>query len=201
MFNSKPWFQQIFRPAANTLAHLGISANQVTLCTITLSLAVGAYACILPTEPITFAAIIAVMLVRLAFNHIDGLLAREHHMATPLGGILNEFADIISDIALFLPLALVPGLSQWLVYLVVLGGVVTETAGIVAVTIGARRREDGPMSKKPRGLVFAVILLVLATGGAAQDWMNDLLAGVLPLIVLTIVLRIHGAVREAHSAC
>lgn len=179
----------------------GVSANQVTLCTIALSLLGGAVTCAWPAKPEPFAFIILVMLVRLAFNHIDGLLAREHHMATPLGGILNEFSDIISDITLFLPLALVSGISPWLVFLVVLGGVVTETAGIVAVTIGARRREDGPLSKKPRGIVFGIIFIVLAGGGGAQEWMNILLACVLPLIVLTVILRIRGAVREAQTVC
>ena len=81
-----------------------------------------------------------VLFLRMALNAIDGMLAREHHMASRLGAVLNELGDVISDTALYLPLALVPGVPAfWLVSAVVLA-VISEMTGVVAVQIGAERR-------------------------------------------------------------
>jgi len=195
-FDSKVFFQMLFRPAANFMARAGVTANQVTASTILLSLAAGTTVFSWPEQRWPLIMILSVMFVRLAFNHIDGMLAREHDMITPLGGILNELSDVISDIALFLPLAAISGIAPWPVFLAVLFGVITEMAGVVGLTIGASRREDGPLSKKPRGICFAIIILAIILGEPPGGWMNVLLIALLPLMVLTIINRVTGAIRE-----
>lgn len=195
-FNSKVFFQMLFRPAANFMAKAGITANQVTTSTIILSLSAGTAVFIWPSQRWPLISILSVLFIRLAFNHIDGMLAREHGMVTPLGSILNELSDVISDIALFLPLAAIVGIAHWPVFLVVLFGVITEIAGIVGLTIGASRREDGPLSKKPRGACFAIIILTIILGETPGSWMNILLIALLPLLVLTIFNRVIGAIKE-----
>ena len=195
-FDSKVFFQKLFRPAANLMARAGVTANQVTASTILLSLAAGAAVCSWPEQRWPLIMILSIMFVRLAFNHIDGMLAREHGMVTPLGGILNELSDVISDISLFLPLATISGIAPWPVFLAVLFGVITEMAGVVGLTIGAGRREDGPLSKKPRGVCFAIIILAIILGEPPGGWMNVLLIALLPLMVLTIIKRVTGAIRE-----
>jgi CDP-diacylglycerol--glycerol-3-phosphate 3-phosphatidyltransferase len=35
----------------------------------------------------------------MALNAIDGMLAREHDMQSPLGAMLNELGDVLSDVA------------------------------------------------------------------------------------------------------
>jgi CDP-diacylglycerol--glycerol-3-phosphate 3-phosphatidyltransferase len=186
----------LFRPAANFMARAGVTANQVTASTILLSLAAGTAVFSRPEQRWPLIMILSVMFVRLAFNHIDGMLAREHGMLTPLGGILNELSDVISDIALFLPLAAISGIAPWPVFLAVLFGVITEMAGVIGLTIGAGRREDGPLSKKPRGICFAIIILAIILGEPPGGWMNVLLIALLPLMVLTIINRVTGAIRE-----
>jgi CDP-diacylglycerol--glycerol-3-phosphate 3-phosphatidyltransferase len=178
------------------MARAGVTANQVTASTILLSLCTGAAVCLWPGQRWPLIAILSAVFVRLAFNHIDGMLAREHGMATPLGGILNELSDVISDAALFLPLAAISGIATWPVFLAVLLGVITEMAGVVGLAIGAGRREDGPLSKKPRGTCFAIIILAIILGVPPGGWMNVLLITTLPLMVLTIINRVKGAIRE-----
>jgi CDP-diacylglycerol--glycerol-3-phosphate 3-phosphatidyltransferase len=195
-YDSKVFFQRLFRPAANFMARAGVTANQVTASTILLSLCTGAAVCLWPGQRWPLIAILSAVFVRLAFNHIDGMLAREHGMATPLGGILNELSDVISDAALFLPLAAISGIATWPVFLAVLLGVITEMAGVVGLAIGAGRREDGPLSKKPRGTCFAIIILAIILGVPPGGWMNVLLIATLPLMVLTIINRVKGAIRE-----
>src|SRR5207247_476853 len=45
------------------------------------------------------------LLLRMALNALDGMMARERHMASSLGMVLNELGDVVSDLALYLPLA------------------------------------------------------------------------------------------------
>jgi CDP-diacylglycerol--glycerol-3-phosphate 3-phosphatidyltransferase len=195
-FNSKFIFQTVFRPAANFMAKAGITANQVTTSTIIISIAAGTAVYVWPEQRWPLIIVLPVLFIRLAFNHIDGLLAREHGMATPLGGILNELSDVTSDIALFLPLAAISGISHWPVFLAVLFGVITEMTGVIGLAIGASRREDGPLSKKPRGVCFAIIILGIILGETPSGWMNVLLIALLPFMVLTIINRATGAIRE-----
>ena len=195
-FDSKVFFQMLFRPAANSMARAGITANQVTASTIIISIIAGTAGLAWPGLRWPWIAILSVLFIRLAFNHIDGMLAREHGMATPLGGILNELSDVISDIVLFLPLAAISDIAPWPVFLAVLFGVLTEMAGVVGLAIGASRREDGPLSKKPRGICFSIIMLAIIISGSPGGWMNIFLIALLPLMVLTIINRVTGAIRE-----
>ena len=54
-----------------------------------------------------FMILSAWLVVRTAFAAVDGTLAIEFGQKSRLGGILNESGDVFSDVALFLPLALV----------------------------------------------------------------------------------------------
>jgi len=62
------------------------------------------------------------LFVRMALNALDGMLAREHGMGSDVGAMLNELGDVVSDVALYLPLAVVPGCSAPLVVMAVVLG-------------------------------------------------------------------------------
>jgi phosphatidylglycerophosphate synthase len=74
-------------------------------------------------------AIPAVMFVRMALNAIDGMLAKEHDMKSDAGAMLNEMSDVLSDAALYLPFALITGVSASWVVLFVIMAILTEMAG------------------------------------------------------------------------
>jgi CDP-diacylglycerol--glycerol-3-phosphate 3-phosphatidyltransferase len=135
----------------------------------------------------------------MALNAIDGMLAREHNMQSDLGGVLNELGDVVSDVALYLPFALVPGISAALVVTVVVLSVLTEMAGVVAVQIGASRRYDGPMGKSDRAFVFGLLALLLGVGLSPQWWANAGLVVVASLAALTVFNRSARALRELAS--
>ena len=196
MMNSKPWFQKRLRPSARLLAEAGITANQVTLATMGVSLAAGITVLLHVDSAVILWLIPGALLVRLANNHIDGLLAKEHGMKTPFGGILNELSDVFCDAVLYLPLAWVMGISSGLVVLAVFLGLMVEMTGVVAVSVGATRREDGPMSKKPRGIAFAGVAVALAVGTAPGAWLNVILILMCLALLLTVVKRVHGALQE-----
>ncbi len=199
--DTKPIFQGLLRPAVRRLAGAGITPNQITLATILLSLAGGTCVLALPDEGWPLLLVPSVLSLRVAFNHVDGMLACEHDMRTPLGAMLNELADVISDAALYLPLALVPGVPAVLLVPVVVLGILAEMIGVVATLIGADRREDGPMSKKPRGLIIGGAALAIGLGAPPGPWLHGLFLVTLPLQILTIFNRLRRALEQASERC
>ena len=113
------------------------------------------------------------------------MLAREFGQQSSLGAYLNELCDLIADSALYLPFALLPGVSPWLVVLVVLLALISEYAGVLGPMVGASRRYDGPMGKSASGLLPAL-------------WINVLLALILLLLLYTLYNRVrHGLAETA----
>jgi CDP-diacylglycerol--glycerol-3-phosphate 3-phosphatidyltransferase len=192
----KPAFQNLLRPLCGKLAALGVTANQVTVVALLLSLLTGAGLAIFHSQPWVFLLIPLVLFVRMALNAIDGMLAREHNMKSALGAILNELCDVIADVALYLPFALLPSVWAWLVIMVVIFAIITEMTGVIAVQIGASRRYDGPMGKSDRAFVFGAIALALGLGGNAGVWLNGVFALVLLLTVWTVFNRASHALKE-----
>lgn len=146
------------------MVRAGISANDVTVAAVVLSMGEGL--AIFLTRGMRWALLLLplVLLVRMALNAIDGMLAREYGQKSRLGAILNELGDVVSDTALYLPFAAIPGLNPVLVGLVVALAIMTEVAGVAAIQIGAARRYDGPFGKSDRALWFGFLAVALAAG-------------------------------------
>ena len=173
-----------------------MTANQVTVAAALLSLVLGGLVALFPAEGWPLFLIPAGLLARMALNAIDGMLAREHGMKTALGGILNELGDVVSDAALYLPFALIPGVSAPLVVVIVVLALTSEMTGVVAVQIGAGRRYDGPMGKSDRAFVFGLLAVLLGVGLEPGRWTTIGLIAVAALLVLTSVNRARRALRE-----
>ncbi len=98
-------FQALLRPGVRRMAALGITANQVTVTAALVSLLVAAlvwkYA---PAQPLIYLLLPVWMLLRMALNAVDGMLAREFGQQSRLGAYLNELSDVIADAALYLSL-------------------------------------------------------------------------------------------------
>lgn len=199
IYDLKPAFQNLLRPVCKGLANAGITANQVTVAALVISLLVGGLFAAFPTSAWAAYLIPVWLFLRMALNAIDGMLAREHDMQSDLGGLLNEIGDVVSDTALYLPFALVPGLSPELVIFVVVLSIFTEMAGVVAVQIGASRRYDGPMGKSDRAFVFGLLALLLGLSVEIIWWMNVALAVVALLTAWTVVNRCRKALAEIRA--
>jgi CDP-diacylglycerol--glycerol-3-phosphate 3-phosphatidyltransferase len=196
IYELKPAFQNLLRPVCKGLANAGVSANQVTVAALLLSLVVGGLFALNPTSAWAAYLVPVWLFVRMALNAIDGMLAREHNMKSALGGVLNEIGDVISDTAIYLAFAFVPGLCPALVITIVLLAIFTEMAGVVAIQIGASRRYDGPMGKSDRAFVFGLLALLLGIGVEASVWMNAALGAVAMLTAWTVFNRCRKALAE-----
>jgi phosphatidylglycerophosphate synthase len=196
IYDLKPKFQGMLRPFVNLLAARGVTANQVTLSALAMSFVTGLLIALLPEWPQALLLIPFILFIRMALNAIDGMLAREHDMQTPLGAILNELSDVVSDAALYLPFAIIPGITAGLVVVFVLLAGISEMAGVVAVQIGARRRYDGPMGKSDRAFLFGLIGLLLGLGFEIQMLVNIAIGVATVLLLLTIKNRAQNALKE-----
>jgi CDP-diacylglycerol--glycerol-3-phosphate 3-phosphatidyltransferase len=196
IYDLKPAFQNLLRPICRKLAGLGVSANQVTVLAMLLSIGVGLNFAAFPDTRWAALLLPIWLFIRMALNAIDGMLAREHNMQSPLGGVLNELSDVISDAALYLPFALVAGISPTLVVIAVALAIVSEMAGVVAVQIGANRRYDSPMGKSDRAFAFGLLGLLLGLGVDLRWWDDAAVALVAALTLITIVNRSSKALQE-----
>ena len=198
VYELKSAFQNLLRPLVNTLARIGVTANQVTIAALLLSIATGAV--ILHNRGGRALLLLPIVLfVRMALNAMDGMLAREHNQKSALGAILNELGDVIADAALYLPLAFVAGFTPSLVVLVAVLSILTEMTGVIAVQIGASRRYDGPCGKSDRAAIFGVIALLLGLRVHIEPAIPYILAAMILLLGLTIVNRARHALQELRK--
>ena len=201
-------FQDLLRPAVHGLYRIGVTANVVTVAAAVVSLLVAAavWYCA-PAQPLLYLALPLWMLLRMALNAIDGMLAREHGQQSVLGTYLNELADVVSDAALYLPFACIAPFSGLWVGLVVFLAALSEFAGVLGSTVGAGRRYEGPMGKSDRAAVFGVLGAAVAfTGGdlsSAQPVLAAVLGWLMPIVaVLTAwstVNRIRAGIQLAPT--
>ena len=196
IYELKSAFQKLLRPLCRLMANAGITANQVTIAALLISMLVGLLFARNPSANWVMFLIPVWLFIRMALNAIDGMLAREHNMKSALGGILNELGDVVADTALYLPFALIPGISAWLVVAVVILSVFTEFAGVVAVQAGASRRYDGPMGKSDRAFVFGLLALLLGLDIGPGWWMDAALGLVALLTAVTVINRSSKALKE-----
>lgn len=202
VYDLKPRFQQALRPTLRGLAAKGVTPNQLTVAGVLLSVAAGAMIAWQPTARWPLVALPAALLLRMALNALDGMMAREFDMQSTTGAFLNELGDVVSDTALYLPLALVPGVSPGLVIAVVLLAALCEMAGVVAVQVGGARRYDGPMGKSDRALSLGGLGLLIGLGVQPGAWTQLMLGATAALLLVTITVRARRArlaVEEAAS--
>ena len=197
LYALKPRFQAWLRPLVGTIAGAGITANQVTLAAAAISLVVGA--CVAWPLPDTRAFVLIPLwkCVRMAFNAIDGMLAREFGQQSRLGAYLNELTDVIADAALYLPFAFVAPFAPVWVGAVIVLAVISEYAGALGAMVGASRRYDGPMGKSDRAFVFGALGLWVGLASPLPAWAAFVMPVLAALIAITIINRVRGGLNES----
>lgn len=161
LYAIKPWFVRSLCGIEGRLVARGVSADALSLAAVVVSAAAAAALVLgFMVHSWWWFAVAPLALVRLALNALDGAVARRTGTARPVGKVINEVCDRLSDIFLVAPLVLfvspvlvVTGLAViWL----------TSTCGLLGEVIGAHRLTQGPMGKADRCAVIAVASLVAA---------------------------------------
>ena len=156
VYKLKPKFQQVLTPVLNVLYRAGVSANQITLASIFLSLIIGVFFWYADINHFFFLALPVGLFLRMALNALDGMMARVYHQQSKTGEILNELGDIVSDLFIYFPLLKYETSALYLVVSFLCLSVVNEFSGVLAKSIGGQRRYDGPMGKSDRAFLMGV---------------------------------------------
>lgn len=200
IYDLKPRFQNLLRPAVTRLHARGVTANQVTLFACAISILVGVVVAIFAEHPAVFALLPLWMLLRMGLNAVDGMLAREFGQQSRLGAYLNEITDLVADAALYLPFACLAGVSGAAVGAVVLLAWLSEYAGVLGLMVGASRRYDGPMGKSDRAFVFGLLGFLLAVGVPVAPWLTSIMAVLAALLVFTTYNRVKRGLAEQPAS-
>lgn len=186
----KPKFQSLLRPCVVRLADNGITANQVTIFALMVTLLCAALLFTIGAS-VWWGLLPLILFIRMALNAIDGMLAREHNMVSPLGFVLNEICDLVSDAAIYLCFIAIAGFHVYAIFFFVLLAWLSEVIAILSFKITQTRANQGPMGKSDRAFLFGLLGLLVAIGvdfSSSGSWI--LLFGGLTLII-TIYRRLQ----------
>ncbi len=196
VYKLKPKFQQLLMPILNFLHHRKITANQITIGSIVFSLIIALFFWYADRFPIFFLVLPIGLLLRMALNALDGMMARLFNQTSKTGEVLNEVGDIVSDVVLFFPLLKFHPESVYPIVTFIVLSVVNEFCGLIGKVIANDRRYDGPMGKSDRALLLGVygILALLHISIVA---ISGYIFGVLCLLLLlSSVTRLRKALAH-----
>ena len=184
------------RQILNFLHQRKITANQITIGSIVFSLIIALFFWYADRFPIFFLVLPIGLLLRMALNALDGMMARLFNQTSKTGEVLNEVGDIVSDVVLFFPLLKFHPESVYPIVAFIVLSVVNEFCGLIGKVIANDRRYDGPMGKSDRALLLGVygILALLHISIVA---ISGYIFGVLCLLLLlSSVTRLRKALAH-----
>lgn len=156
IYNIKPKFQKLLQPFLLILHKWGVTANQITLTSVFLSLVIGVGFWFAIDNRLLFLVLPFGLLFRMALNALDGMMARTYNMQSKKGEILNELGDTISDFFIFFPLLIHEKENLYLIVIFICLSIINEFSGILGKTVSNNRRYDGPMGKSDRAFIMAL---------------------------------------------
>lgn len=200
VYQLKSRFQDLLNPIMLKLYRANVSANQVTLGVFISSLVMAGMLYFIPSLMIWF-ALPVFMLIRMAGNAIDGMLARQYNQQTDLGFMLNEITDLLADAALLLAFSAVTGFdAYWLVSLLLLTWL-SEFIALMGQIIMGERHNSGPLGKSDRAVFLSVFAILIGMGIDSLElsfWF--FIIGHL-LLLVTCFNRVTGSLKTSKRSC
>lgn len=194
VYKLKPKFQALLQPLLARLHKWGVSPNLLTLLGILWSIAMGIYA-FYGNHHLALILLPLVLLVRMALNALDGMMARQFNMQSKLGAVLNEIGDIVSDIALYYPLYVLFKMDPtWIMFFLLLS-TLNEFAGLLGQAINGVRRYDGPMGKSDRALVVGLLSLLHFFNVSIQLYLTWIWMLIFMLLLWSTLRRLRHAIN------
>ena len=196
IYDFKPKFQQVLKPLMRWLVKNKISPNMVTTLALAGSILVG----ILPILSFFKLKLLLILpfwlLIRMALNAIDGMMAREFNMCSYNGFILNELGDIISDTALYLPLIFIAPACTISIIFFNLGAIFTEICGILPKAAGLKRHYEGPMGKSDRAFAVGSLAIITVLFPKTLIFWDLIFIVLFILTLITCKNRVEGSLKE-----
>ena len=190
VYKLKPKFQQLLRPLLVWLHQKKVTANLITVVAIVFSFCIGVLFWEASVVPFFFLALPIGLLIRMILNALDGMMAREFGQTSPLGEVLNELGDVVSDVFIFFPLLKYHPESLYLIVVFIVLSVLNEFAGIMGKVLGGQRRYDGPMGKSDRALLVGIYGLISYFGVGITAYSQVIFSIIIALLLLSTFIRL-----------
>lgn len=187
------------RPLYVKLAARGTTPIQLTYASLAVSVAAGGLLTVapglLPRPHGLLMLLPAALAVRIALDALRDMTVDTRGSEMPRDALLREVGTALSDVLLYLPVALYPGVPGALVVVFVVLGLCSEIAGLAAAQAGAGRRRDGPMALADRAIVLGIVGMILALDPAAAGLLPWLLLPASALALATIANRVRAVLH------
>lgn len=161
VYKIKPQFQKLLTPILEYFHRRGITANQITVSALVLSVIIAVLFYLGDHSRWLFLVLPVGLLARMALNALDGMMARRFNQMSAMGEMLNELGDVLSDMIIFLPLLKFFPQAGWSIVIFIGLSIINEFAGVLGKVIAGDRRYDGPMGKSDRALVLGILGILL----------------------------------------
>ena len=194
VYKIKPKFQQLLTPVLEWLRKRSVTPNAITWAAILLSVATGV-AFYLHPYGVIFLIIPVVLLVRMALNALDGMMAKNYNLQSKKGEVLNELGDVVSDFFLFFPFILLPNIHSYTIIAFLMLSIVNEYAGVLAKAVSGERRYDGPMGKSDRALFIGVVCLLLYFWPGFSEYLEWTFYIAIALLIISTYSRINRSLK------
>ncbi|TQM23178.1 MULTISPECIES: CDP-alcohol phosphatidyltransferase family protein [Chryseobacterium] len=197
VYKLKPKFQQLLMPVLLFFHRNNITANQITISSILLSLVIGIMFWNADISKWFFLSLPVGLLLRMALNALDGMMARKFNQTSKLGEVLNEVGDIISDVIIFFPLLKFQPESLYLIIVFIVLGIINEFAGLMGKIVGKERRYEGPMGKSDRALILGLYGLLMLFGISIAGISQYIFEIIIALLLISTYIRLKKSLHEA----
>lgn len=197
IYKIKPLFQNLLRPILRKLYKMKVSANQITISALVLSLIISIMFWYADTYKILWLVLPIGLFLRMALNALDGMMAREYHQQSNLGEVLNEVGDVFSDFLIFLPLIKYETSILTIIVIFISLSIINEFSGVLCKVISNIRTYDGPMGKSDRAFFLGLYGLLKYFGIYKQSFSPYIFSVIVFLIVLSTIIRLKKGLKNA----
>lgn len=168
IYGVKPAFRAALRGVERALIAAGVRADALTIAGVAFAVCGGLAIWLGRDGGVVLLVVPVAVFLRTAANALDGMVATTTGTARPAGLVLNEAGDRVADVAVFLPMALVPGVPDLLVAGALAVMLTTSCVGLAVQAAGGPRLYAGPMGKPDRMAVVGVAALAAVWGDPAR---------------------------------
>ncbi|MEI7487277.1 MAG: CDP-alcohol phosphatidyltransferase family protein [Chryseobacterium sp.] len=197
VYKLKPKFQQLLTPILLFLNKKKITANQITITSILLSVIIGVLFWNADVSNWFSLSLPMGLLIRMALNALDGMMARKFNQTSKLGEVLNEVGDIVSDVIIFFHLLKFQPESLYLIIIFIILSIINEFSGLIGKVVGKERRYDGPMGKSDRALILGLYGLIAFFGVNISNYSQYIFGLIILLLLISTYTRLKKSLHEA----
>lgn len=193
IYNIKPQFQRLLTPILEWMHRKDITANQITVSACILSVIIGVLFWFAEDNKWFLLALPIGLLLRMALNALDGMMARRYNQISRKGEMLNELGDVVSDTIIFLPLLKYQPESLYLIVIFIAMSIINEFAGVMGKVISNQRNYDGPMGKSDRAFILGLYGLACLCGADISSYSMCIFLVINLLLLVSTWIRIKKA--------